>query len=60
MNWDTALDGYWLARRRDLSPHTVRVFECDGRAAVTLATVRATRPQRCGRTRAMRARRLKT
>lgn len=27
MNWDTALDGYWLARRRDLSPHTVRDYE---------------------------------
>ena len=27
MNWDTALEGYWLARRRDLSPHTVRDYE---------------------------------
>ena len=27
MNWDTALDGYWLARRRDLSPHTIRDYE---------------------------------
>ena len=22
MNWDTAVDGYWLARRRDMSAHT--------------------------------------
>ncbi|MFN8470169.1 MAG: site-specific integrase [Caldilineaceae bacterium] len=23
MRWDDALDGYWLARRRNLSDHTV-------------------------------------
>ena len=27
MNWDTALDGYWLARRRDMSAYTVRDYE---------------------------------
>ena len=26
MNWDTAVDGYWLARRRDMSAHTVRDY----------------------------------
>ena len=27
MNWDTALEGYWVARRRDMSPYTVRDYE---------------------------------
>lgn len=26
MNWDTAVEGYWLARRRDMSAHTVRDY----------------------------------
>ena len=27
MNWKTAVEGYWLARRRDMSKHTVRDYQ---------------------------------
>jgi integrase/recombinase XerD len=27
MHWDAALEGYWLARRRDFSPHTIMDYE---------------------------------